>query len=208
MTTDTRTTGEIVDALASAFQPPTAAEADVLADRLAERSDTEGVLDIAYRTVDSPYGRLLMAATPEGVVRIAFEVEDHDAVLADLADTVSPRMLHTGRRTDEIARQLDDYFAGQRRAFDLAVDLRLVHGFRRAVIAHLSDIPYGSTESYADVARAAGSPAAVRAVGTACARNPLPVVVPCHRVIRSDGTIGQYLGGAETKAALLAMEAA
>jgi methylated-DNA-[protein]-cysteine S-methyltransferase len=129
-------------------------------------------------------------------------------VLAELAADISPRILHSRRRTDAVARELDEYFAGTRRRFDVPVDLQLVHGFRRAVIAHLSDIAYGATETYAAVAIAAGSPAAVRAVGTACAHNPVPVVVPCHRVVRSDGTIGQYLGGVEVKAALLALEGA
>ena len=157
--------------------------------------------------MDSPIGPLLLAATPAGLVRVAFEREDHDAVLAQLAADISPRILHSGRRTDDAARELDEYFAGRRRDFDVPVDLQLVHGFRRAVISHLSDIAYGATESYATVAAAAGSPAAVRAVGTACAHNPVPIVVPCHRVIRSDGAIGQYLGGVEAKAMLLALEA-
>lgn len=164
--------------------------------------------ECAYRTTDSPFGPLLLAATTEGLVRVAFEHEDLDEVLASLAASISPRVLRTGRRTDEVARQLDEYFAGRRRVFDLPVDLRLVRGFRRAVISHLGAIAYGSTESYAAVARAAGSPTAVRAVGSACAHNPVPVVVPCHRVVRSDGSIGQYLGGVEMKAALLALESA
>lgn len=194
--------------LASAITMPTPAHLDGLRARLAVDADTEGLLDIAYRTVDSPFGPLLVAATTHGVVRVAFEREGHDRVLDQLAGTVSPRMLRSGRRTDAVARQLDEYFAGRRRRFDVDVDLQLVHGFRREVIAHLAAIDYGSTSSYAAVARAVGSPAAVRAVGSACARNPVPVVLPCHRVVRSDGSLGQYLGGAETKAALLAMEAA
>src|SRR5204863_2916093 len=117
-------------------------------------------------------------------------------------------VLQSGRRTDTVARQLDEYFAGRRRAFDVPLDFQLVHGFRRTVVAHLCEIAYGTTESYATVAAAAGSPAAVRAVGSACSHNPIPVIVPCHRVVRSDGTIGQYLGGTEMKAALLALEAA
>ena len=128
--------------------------------------------------------------------------EDHDAVLRELATAISPRVLESGRRTDLVARQLGEYFDGQRRTFEVPVDLQLVQGFRRAVIEHLGQIPYGSTESYATVARAAGSAGAVRAVGSACGHNPVPVVVPCHRVIRSDGSFGQYRGGAEMKAAL------
>ncbi len=204
MSTDT----EMVAELADAFPAPGPGELDALRARLATGADASGVLDLAYRTVDSPIGPLLLVAGPAGLVRVAFEREGHDAVLAELAGALSPRILHSGRRTDAVATELDEYFAGRRRTFDVPVDLQLVHGFRRTVIAHLREIAYGATESYAQVARAAGSPAAVRAVGTACAHNPVPVVVPCHRVVRSDGTIGQYLGGVEAKAALLALEGA
>lgn len=176
--------------------------------RLASLAEREGLLDIAYRTVDSPFGPLLLAATRQGLVRIAFAREDHDAVLTRLATDVSPRMLRTESRLDDVARQLDDYFAGRRRAFDLPVDLRLAHGFRRSVLTHLRDIPYGKTLSYARVAELARSPRAARAVAGACSHNPVPLVVPCHRVVRGDGTIGEYLGGVEAKQALLAMEAA
>jgi|SRR5215216_4678356 methylated-DNA-[protein]-cysteine S-methyltransferase len=175
---------------------------------LAARAEEAGVLDVAYRTIDSPLGTLLLAATTDGLVRVAFEGEGHDTVLDDLAGAVSPRVLHAPFRLDTAARQLDEYFTGARRAFDVPVDLRLANGFRRDVLTHLRTIPFGATESYAVVARAAGSPNAVRAVGTACALNPIPVVVPCHRVVRSDGTIGQYRGGVEAKRALLTLEAA
>jgi methylated-DNA-[protein]-cysteine S-methyltransferase len=185
---------------------PEPAVSDAHHRRLAERADAEGLLDVAYRTVDTPFGPLLVAATPEGLVRVAFELEGHDQVLAALATMISPRILRSGRRTDDAARQLDEYFAGRRRTFDVAVDLRLAHGFRRSVLAHLQEIAYGTTETYATVAAAAGRPKAVRAAGSACSHNPIPVVVPCHRVVRSDGTIGQYLGGSGMKAALLAME--
>ena len=175
---------------------------------LARRAEAAGLLDVAYRTVDSPLGALLLAATPLGLVRLAFEGEDHAAVLATIADDVSPRVLRAPPRLDDTARQLDEYFTGRRHAFDVPVDLQLARGFRRAVLVHLQDIPYGQTESYAAVARAAGSPNAVRAAGSACAMNPVPLVVPCHRVVRSDGSIGQYRGGAEAKRRLLALEAA
>jgi methylated-DNA-[protein]-cysteine S-methyltransferase len=176
--------------------------------RLAERADDDGILDVAYRTVDGPFGPLLVAATPAGIVRIAFAQEDHERVLVALADTISPRVLRSGRRTDDVARQLDEYFAGKRTTFDVEVDLQLVHGFRHTVISQLPRIAYGTTASYAAVAELAGNPAAVRAVGSACSHNPVPLVVPCHRVVRSDGSLGQYLGGADVKAALLALEAA
>jgi methylated-DNA-[protein]-cysteine S-methyltransferase len=175
---------------------------------LAARAERDDLLDVAYRTVDSPFGPLLLAATPVGLVRVAFEREDHDAVLAALSDAISPRVLRSGRGTDAAARQIEEYLAGRRRRFDVPVDLQLVHGFRRTVIARLGDIPYDTTESYGALARAAGSPSAVRAVGSACSHNPVPLVLPCHRVVRSDGSIGQYLGGTEAKAALLALEAA
>jgi methylated-DNA-[protein]-cysteine S-methyltransferase len=176
--------------------------------RLAEQAGREGILDLAYRTVDSPVGTLLLAATPRGLVRVAYDREDHDAVLARLARQVSPRVLHAPARLSEAAREIDEYFAGARHTFELPLDFQLSQGFRLAVLTHLRDIAYGATESYSTVASAAGSPQAVRAVGTACATNPLPVVVPCHRVVRSDGTIGQYVGGTEAKQALLRLEAA
>ncbi len=163
---------------------------------------------MAFRYLDSPFGQLLVAATEVGVVRLAFASEDHDVVLNELADTVSPRILEFPRRTDDASRQLDEYFARRRRAFDLPVDLRLVRGFRRDVVSHLTKIPYGTTSSYGELAAAVGNPRAVRAVGSACAHNPVPLIVPCHRVVRSDGTIGDYLGGTETKRSLLALEAA
>jgi methylated-DNA-[protein]-cysteine S-methyltransferase len=131
-----------------------------------------------------------------------------DAVLATLAGAVSPRILRAPARLDEVSRQLEEYFAGRRRVFDVPLDLRLARGFRRSVLAHLPAIGYGQTESYAQVAAAAGRPRAVRAAGTACATNPLPVIVPCHRVIRSDGTPGLYVGGPEAKRSLLTLEAA
>jgi methylated-DNA-[protein]-cysteine S-methyltransferase len=176
--------------------------------RLPGLASGSGLLDVAYRTVDTPVGSLLLAATPRGLVRVAYPREDHDAVLARLAGLVSPRVLYAPARLDAAARELDEYFAGRRRQFSLPLDFQLARGFRLAVLTHLREIAYGATESYSAVAAAVGSPAAVRAAGTACATNPLPVVVPCHRVVRSDGSIGQYAGGAAVKQALLAMEAA
>ena len=179
-----------------------------LHERLVAAAQRDGVLDVAYRTIATPVGELLLAGTGRGLVRIAYPSQGHEAVLASLAQTVSPRILHAPRQLDQASRQLDEYFAGQRTAFDLPLDLRLATGFRRTVLAHLPVIPYGHTESYAQVAAAAGSPKAVRAVGTACAKNPLPVVVPCHRVVKSDGTMGRYAGGEDAKRTLLTLEAA
>jgi methylated-DNA-[protein]-cysteine S-methyltransferase len=179
-----------------------------LHERLERAAAADGLLDIAYRVVDSPIGPLLLAATEHGLLRVAFGVEGHDEVLATLAARVSPRILRSPARTDDAARQLEEYFAGRRRSFDVPLDRRLSHGFRRSVQEHLTEIAYGSTESYAEVAVATGNPRAVRAVGSACSTNPLPVVVPCHRVLRSDGSLGGYVGGLEAKHALLALEAA
>ena len=176
--------------------------------RLVADASAAGILDVAYRTVDSPLGPLLLAATEQGLLRVAYAREDHDQVLAQLASSVSARVLRAPARTDLAARELEEYFAGQRTAFDLPLDLRLSTGFRRTVLVHLADIAYGTTASYAAVAGAAGNPGAVRAVGTACATNPLPVVLPCHRVIRSDGSVGQYVGGVDAKRALLSLESA
>jgi len=176
--------------------------------RLVAAADRDGVLDLGYRSVDTPVGRLLLVASEVGLVRVAYPREDHDAVLAMLARQVSPRILEAPTRLDAAARQLDEYFAHRRTRFDVPLDLRLASGFRRTVLTRLPDIAYGSTASYAQVAEAAGSPRAVRAVGTACATNPLPLFVPCHRVVRSDGGMGQYAGGVDTKRALLTLEAA
>ncbi len=177
--------------------------------RLAGEADRTGLLDVAYRIVDSPVGSLLLAATSAGLVRVAYALERHDEVLQTLADHISPRVLHAPERLDRVAVELDEYFAGTRQHFDVALDWRLSSGFRLNVLQRLAgDVGYGHTASYADLARLAGHPRAIRAVGTACATNPIPVVVPCHRVVKSDGTIGNYLGGADAKRALLDLEAA
>lgn len=177
--------------------------------RLASAAERDGILDVAYRTIDSPVGPLLIAGTEQGLVRVAYESENHDAVLQTLADRISPRVLAAADRMDLAARELDEYFTGRRRSFDLPLDWRLASGFRRTVLGTLaSDVAYGHTASYAAVAALAGNPKAVRAAATACATNPLPVVVPCHRVVRSDGSLGGYLGGIAAKRALLALEAA
>jgi methylated-DNA-[protein]-cysteine S-methyltransferase len=187
---------------------PTTAPTPAMHLRLAQRADDEGLLDVSYAVVDSPIGSLLIASTAEGLVRVAFECDGHEDVLSGLSDSISPRILRSARRTDVVARQLDEYFAGRRRSFDVPLDLRLVRGFRRAVVEGLRGIAYGDTASYAEVAAAAGNPTAVRAAASACSHNPLPVVVPCHRVIRSDGSLGNYRGGVDAKVTLLAMERA
>jgi methylated-DNA-[protein]-cysteine S-methyltransferase len=186
----------------------TAGQLDGLRARLASAAGRDGILDVAYRVIDSPVGSLLVAATESGLVRVAYASENHDAVLQSLADRISPRILAAPGRLDDVARELDEYFGGRRQRFDVPLDWRLAAGFRSTVLHHLPEIGYGRTASYAAVARLAGRPKAFRAVGSACATNPLPVVVPCHRVVRSDGGMGGYLGGAEAKRTLLALEAA
>jgi len=180
----------------------------VLRARLALVAQERGLLDVAYRTVDTPVGEMLLAATEVGVLRLAFAVEGFDQVLDTLARKVSPRVLRAPARLDRLAFEVEEYLTGSRRSFDLPLDLTLTTGFRREVVRHLPEIPYGRTATYTEVAALAGSPRAVRAVGTACAKNPLPLVVPCHRVVRSDGTTGQYAGGPAAKRWLLDLEAA
>ena len=179
-----------------------------LRDRLGLAAEAEGLLDVAFTTVDSPVGPLLLAATPKGLLRVAYDIEDHDRVLEVLSQQISPRVLRAPKRLDVAARELDEYFNGQRRSFDLPLDLSLSKGFRLLVQQHLPAIGYGQTRSYRQVAELVGNPKAVRAVGTACATNPLPVVVPCHRVILSSGALGRYAGGPAAKTTLLNLEAA
>jgi methylated-DNA-[protein]-cysteine S-methyltransferase len=175
--------------------------------RLERDAQAGDLLDIAYRTVDSAVGPLLLAATPLGLLRVAFANEGHDSVLQNLSARVSPRVLEAPTRLDPVARQLEEFFTGRRHSFDVALDWSLSHGFRRTVLEHLNtDVGYGTTTSYAALARVSGSPKAVRAVGTACATNPIPIVVPCHRVIRSDGAVGAYRGGPAAKRVLLDLE--
>jgi methylated-DNA-[protein]-cysteine S-methyltransferase len=171
-------------------------------------AERDEVLDVAYTTIDSPLGVLLLAATAKGLVRVAYAIEDHDRVLDTLGQRISVRVLRAPSRLDATARQIDEYFNRHRETFDLPLDLSLSAGFRRLVQRHLPEIGYGQTRSYKELAETVGSPKAVRAVGTACATNPLPIILPCHRVLRTDGTLGGYIGGLEAKTALLNLEAA
>jgi methylated-DNA-[protein]-cysteine S-methyltransferase len=175
--------------------------------KLEQAAERDDLLDVAYTTIDSPVGKLLLAATPKGLVRVAYDIEDHDRVLDTLGQKLSPRILRAPKRLDTAARELDEYFAKRRQVFDLQLDLSLSKGFRQLVQKHLPEIGYGQTRNYRQVAELVGNPKAVRAVGTACATNPLPVVVPCHRVLRADGTTGGYIGGPDIKKALLRLEA-
>ncbi|QDZ13650.1 methylated-DNA--[protein]-cysteine S-methyltransferase [Humibacter ginsenosidimutans] len=179
-----------------------------LHERLQREAGERGLLDIAYRYTETPVGRLLVASTTQGIVRIAFESEGFDDVLQALADRVSPRVLEAPARLDHAVAELDEYFEHRRTAFDLPLDRALSRGFRGEVQRLLPTIAYGHTASYGELADAAGRPRAYRAVGTACATNPLPIVVPCHRVLRGDGSLGGYAGGLDAKRTLLALEAA
>jgi methylated-DNA-[protein]-cysteine S-methyltransferase len=185
-----------------------AAGGDALAQEFLRRAEGEGLLDVAYSEIDSPVGRLLLAATPRGLVRVTFPVEAPERVLEQLASTVSPRILEAPARLDEVRRELDLYFEGRLREFDLPLDWQLTRGFYRKVLRTTARIPYGQTRSYSAVASRAGSPRAVRATGTALGSNPLPIIVPCHRVLRSGGALGGYGGGIEVKRALLELEGA
>ena len=180
---------------------------DEATDLFLRRAEEEGLIDVAYATVDTPVGPLMVAATPAGLVRVGLTVEDR--MLEDLAAHVSPRVIEHPGRVDAIRRQLDEYFAGHRTEFDLAIDWRLTRGFRRTVLERLyADVPFGQVISYLELARAVGSPKASRAVGTAMATNPLPIVVPCHRVLRTGGALGGYGGGLPMKQHLLTLEGA
>lgn len=178
-----------------------------LGDRFAAAAQSAGLVDVAYTTYDAPFGLLVLAGTSLGLVRLAFDPVE--AVVGDLSARLSPRVLSAPHRFDGVRRQLDEYFAGQRTSFDIEVDLALAGSdFRRAVLAAAAAIPYGQVRSYSDVARSAGSPAAVRAVGSALGANPVCVVLPCHRVLRSDGRVSGYAGGPERKDFLLRLEGA
>jgi methylated-DNA-[protein]-cysteine S-methyltransferase len=199
---------DIASALRSAPGPDEQAFERARAD-LVDRAAAQDLIDVTFQRHDSPLGTIVLGATDAGVVRVGLPGEEEDAVLDELARRVSPRVLRAPRASVTAARhQLDEYFAGARRTFDVALDWRLTAGFRRAVLDATARIPFGETSTYRLVAGEAGSPRAVRAAGTALARNPLPIVVPCHRVLRSDGAIGRYRGGAEAKARLLELERA
>ncbi|MGW0994190.1 methylated-DNA--[protein]-cysteine S-methyltransferase [Streptomyces sp. NPDC002523] len=202
---DTRHDDDMTALLSSPVDADTLGRLHRRLEQAAERAD---LVDVAYTTIDSPVGTLLLAATPKGLVRVAYASEDHDRVLEALGQKLSPRILRAPKRLDEVAREIDEYFAKRRQVFDLTLDLSLSRGFRRLVQTHLPEIGYGQTRSYRDMAELVGNPKAVRAVGTACATNPLPIVVPCHRVLRTDGTLGGYIGGLEAKTTLLNLEAA
>lgn len=173
---------------------------------LAGAAHAAGVLDVAYATLDSPVGELLLAVTPRGLVRVSYLDGGLDAALQSLAARISPRVLAAPGKLDHARRELDAYFAGRRRTFDLALDWQLASGFGRRVLQATAAIPFGAVSSYGAVAAAAGSPRAARAAGNALGANPLPIVVPCHRILHAGGGLGGYTGGVERKRVLLALE--
>lgn len=179
---------------------------DLALQRLTERASEEGLLDVAYTTTDSPFGPLLLASTPRGLVRVGLPNQDPDELLQDLSARLSPRVLEAPGRLDEARRELDLYFEGELEHFDLPLDWSLSGGFRRRVLRAIDRIPFGQTRSYTEMARKAGNERAVRAAGTACGSNPIPLVVPCHRVLRTSGALGGYGGGLPMKQALLELE--
>jgi methylated-DNA-[protein]-cysteine S-methyltransferase len=176
-------------------------------DRVIDAAAREGLLDVAYATIGSPLGEWLVAATPRGLVRVAF-ADTFDDVLEELSHRVSPRVLESPSRLDEIRRGFDEYFDGERRDFGFPLDWSLVKGFNLKVLRATAKIPYGGVSTYSDMARRAGSPRAARAAGNALHNNPIPLVVPCHRVLHRGGGLGGYGGGLEMKEFLLKLEGA
>ena len=175
--------------------------------RVAERGLEEGLLDVAYTTLDSPVGPVLVAATRRGLVRVSFGDDYHpEGVLAELSDNISPRLIEAPSFFDALRRELDEYFEGRRTRFDLPLDWQLTGGFSRRVLRHTARIPYGHVSTYRDMAAKAGSPRGARAAGNALGSNPIPIVVPCHRVLHSGGGLGGYGGGLDNKRFLLRLE--
>jgi methylated-DNA-[protein]-cysteine S-methyltransferase len=214
--------GPIEDALRRASEPHSsgpgeaarsarersATQAGDAARRVAARIAAEGLADVSYASADSPFGTLLLATTRRGLVRVAFPEEDVDSVLERLARGISPRIVETPAPLEEARRELDEYFAGRRRGFGLDLDWTLVGRFGRRVLEVTSEIPYGGVQSYGEVAADAGSPRGSRAAGNALGSNPIPIVIPCHRVLRAGGALGGYGGGVERKRWLLELEGA
>ena len=201
-------TRDIERLLGGGRAPVSSREAALSAERFVARAAAEGLADVAYAEVDSPFGPLLVAATRRGVVRLAYPDEPPEDVVAGLARRLSPRVLEAPERLDDVRRQLDAYFSGTLRGFELDVDLALTRGFVRKVLRATSRIPYGELSTYRLVATRAGNARASRAAGNALGSNPIPIVVPCHRVVHSTGGLGGYTGGLDRKRFLLRLEGA
>ena len=183
-----------------------ALDTDLLRAAIARRAAEDGLLDVAYGTYESPLGPLTVFVTPRGLVRLSYPGEPVESQLDELAALISPRVMAAPERTDEVRRQLDGYFGGTRRDFELPIDWRLLRGFRGQVLRATARIPFGSVSSYREIAMRAGSPNAYRAAGNALGSNPVPIVVPCHRVLHAGGGLGGYTGGIERKRFLLELE--
>ena len=199
-------TDDLERRLADGARAGPALDLDRLRAALARRAADDGVLDVAHGTYDSPLGALTVVVTPRGLVRLSYPGEGIATQLDELADRVSPRILEAPERTDAVRRQLDEYFDGARRAFDVPIDWRLVRGFAGDVLRATARIPFGSVSSYRQIAEEAGSPRAFRAAGNALGSNPVPIVVPCHRVLHASGGLGGYTGGLDRKRFLLRLE--
>jgi methylated-DNA-[protein]-cysteine S-methyltransferase len=179
--------------------------AEEAAGRFGPRADDAKLLDVAYGYVDTPFGRYLAATTPRGLVMLSFDADDDEA-LEELSRRVSPRVLEAPGKLDELRRELDEYFEGERHDFDIPLDWQLTSGFMQKVLRATAKIPYGAVATYREMATRAGNPRAVRAAGNALGANPIPIVVPCHRVVRTGGSVGNYGGGPDMKRALLQLE--
>ena len=206
---------DLEQALRSASLPAGDPGAAAAAGRLVARAEDEGLLDVAYASVDSPFGELLAATTPRGLLRLSYDPSRNDAVLGDIAAKVSPRVLEAPERLDSVRRQLDEYFDGRRRRFELKLDWSLTRGFFQKILRATARLGYGELATYKQMAEAAGSPRAVRAAGNALGSNPIPIVVPCHRIVRTGGKmggyggeLGPYIGGPGIKQRLLELEGA
>lgn len=204
----TRKRAESIEVALRRSRDHAASDATAAAQRLSARIAVEGLADVSYASLDSPFGTLTVAATERGLVRLAFPEEDLDAVLERLAARISPRIVEAPAPPAPIRRELDEYFAGRRQRFELALDWTLVGPFARRVLHAAGEIPYGGVLSYTQIAAEAGSPRGSRAAGNALGSNPIPIVVPCHRVLRSGGALGGYAGGLERKRWLLELEGA
>ena len=199
-------TKDLEGALSAGVSPVKASELDGITERAVATAREAGVVDVSYTTTESPLGDLLVARTDRGLVRLIWLELGLDELLGELAEKVSPRVVEAAAPLDDVRRQLDEYFAGARREFDLDVDLALVGGFRRRALRSLAKVPYGELTTYKAVATSAGNERAVRAAGSAVGANPVPIVLPCHRVVRTGGALGGYGGGLDRKRYLLGLE--